>query len=64
MRPNFLTNPRARWVQALRRHQSATDYACPVVIHTRSRWRLSDIAVIVLTLVACVATGVILAWRG
>jgi hypothetical protein len=62
-RPTFFNNPRARWVQALRRHQSATDYACPVVIHTKRRL-LPDWLVAIALVVVCAGIGVLLAWRG
>lgn len=64
MRPNFLTNPRARWIQAPRKYQSAADYASPIVINTRSRWRAPDWLLAIALVVVCAGIGLMLAWRG
>lgn len=65
MRPKFLDQPFFHQ-RAPRSAQSRADYASPVVIHTRRSIldRVPTLVLAIITVAACAATGLILAWRG
>lgn len=63
MRPKFLDQPIFSQ-RTPRVNQSRADYASPVVINTRSRWRMPDLVVAIVLVVVCAGIGVMLGWRG
>ncbi len=53
-----------RHLETRRTSQTPAEYASPVVIHTRTRWRMPDWLVAVALVAVCAGIGVMLAWRG